>query len=244
MTYATAAFVGATGGAGTTRTTLEAAVVLAADGADVIVLDAAYATQGLGDYLSGRLDPDLTTLVTDRTDGPLDVGLVELDVDAPGEVACCPVDAPFERLARAKRVEAAQAFERRIEEAVAAADHVLVDVPPLAANQAVAATTACERVCLVSPGGDRGADATNRLRERVADVGATVDTVAVVEGSDERNAADILVPSTERPLPGALSDERYGRAVASLVSRLLDRDVTGVGGSGGLFSGVTERVRR
>ncbi len=244
MTYTTAAFIGATGGAGTTRTTLEAAVALAADGASVTILDAAYATQGLGDYLSGRLDPDLTTLVTDRTDDSLDVGLVELDVEVPGEVACCPVDAPFERLARAKSVEAARAFERRIEEAAATADHVLVDAPPVASNQAVAAATACERVCLVSPGGDRGADATNRLRERVADVGATVDAVAVVEGSADRESADVVVPSTDRALPAALSDERYGRAVASLTSRLLDRDVIGVGGSGGLFSEVTERVRR
>lgn len=244
MTTTTAAFVGVTGGAGTTRTTLEAAVVLAADGADVAVLDAAYATQGLGDVLSGRLDPDLTTLVTDRTDDPLSAGLVDLDVETPGRVVCCPVDAPFERVARAKSVEAAQAFERRIEEAAATVDHVLVDVPPIAANQAVAATTACERVCLVSPGGHRGSDATNRLHERVVDVGSAVDVVTVVDGSDDRGTADVLVPSTDSPFPASLADERYGQAVATLVSRVVDRDVTGVGGAGGLFSSVTERVRR
>lgn len=244
MVYTTAAFVGTTGGAGTTRTVLEAAVALAADGADVTVLDAAYATQRLGDYLPGRLDPDLTALVTDRTDDPLSPGLVELAVDTPGDVVCCPADAPFERLARAKSVEAAGALERRIEEAASTVDHVLVDVPPVAANQAVAATTACERVCLVSPGDDRGADATNRLRERVADVGTTVDVVAVVAGGDDRGTADVLVPSTDAPLPAVSSDERYGGAVADLASRLVDREVTGVGESGGLFSGVTDRVRR
>jgi cellulose biosynthesis protein BcsQ len=244
MAYTTVAFVGATGGAGTTRTALEAAVALGADGADVAVLDAAYATQGLGDYLPGRLDPDLTTLVTDRPDDPLAVGFVEVDVETPGEVVCCPADAPFERLARAKTVDAARAFERRIEEAAATADHVLVDVPPVAANQALAATTACERVCLVSPGGDRGADATNRLRERIADVGAAVDVVAVVGGSDDRETADVVVPSTDAAFAGVLSEERYGRAVADLASRLVDREVATAGGSGGLFGGVADRVRR
>ncbi|WP_142857552.1 ParA family protein [Salinigranum halophilum] len=244
MTCRTVAFVGATGGAGTTRTALEAAVALAADGADVAVLDAAYATQGMGGYLSGRLEPDLTALVTDRTDDPLAAGLVELDAETPGDVVCCPVDAPFTRLARAKSVEAARAFERRIEEAATTVDHVLVDVPPVAANQAVAATTACERVCLVTPGGDRGADATNRLRERVADVGTAVDVVAAVRGDDEWGAADVVLPSTETPLPAVLSDDTYGRAVAALVARLVDREVTAVGETGGLFDGVAERVRR
>lgn len=62
----TAALVGAVGGAGTTRLAVEVGALLAADGDAVAVLDAAFATQGLGDYLDGRLDPDLTALVTDR----------------------------------------------------------------------------------------------------------------------------------------------------------------------------------
>jgi cellulose biosynthesis protein BcsQ len=242
MRYTTAAFVGVTGGAGTTRTTLEAAVALATDGADVAVFDAAYATQGLGDYLTGRLEPDLTSLVTDRAQEPLSVGLVELDVETPGRVACCPVDAPFERLARAKAVEAARTLERRLEEAATTFDHVLVDVPPVAANQAVAATTACERVCLVSPGGARGADATNRLRERLADVGTAADAVAVRDGAPQEAA--VALPSTDTAFPAVLGNERYGRAVAALATTLVGREVTAVGGSGGLLGGVTERVRR
>ena len=117
MTYTTAAFVGAAGGVGTTRTTLETAVALAVDGADVAVFDAAYATQGLGDHLSGRLDPDLTALLTDRAEAPLSSGLVDFavdpdrDLDVVGRVACCPADAPFERLARAKTVAAARRLE-------------------------------------------------------------------------------------------------------------------------------------
>jgi cellulose biosynthesis protein BcsQ len=254
MTYTTAAVVGVTGGAGTTRTVLEAAVALAADGADVAVLDAAYATQGLGDYLAGRLDPDLTTLVADQPETPLSAGLVGLDADADasagtgaeatGRVACCPVRAPFERLARAKSVDAARNLEGRIEEAATAFDHVLVDVPPIAANQAVAAATACERVGLVAPGGDRGADATSRHRERLADLGTTADLLAVVRGGGEERGADVVVPTTEVAFPACLADERYGRAVASLVAGLVDREVTAVGEPTGLFGGVGEMVRR
>lgn len=51
----TIALVGATGGAGTTRLSLELAAALATDGRDVAVLDAAFATQGLSDYVSGTL---------------------------------------------------------------------------------------------------------------------------------------------------------------------------------------------
>ena len=244
MTYTTAALVGVAGGVGTTRTTLEAAVALAADGADVAVLDAAYATQGLGDYLTGRIDPDLTALVTDRAEEPLSAGLIDLDAGTPGRVACCPVDAPFERLARAKRVEAARRFEERIEAATATFDHVLVDVPPVAANQAVAAVTTCERVGLVAPVGDRGADATARLRERLADLGTAADVLVATGGTDESGAADVVLPEAEVAVPGCLTSERYGRAVGKLVAELVERDVAAVGESNGLFGGVGEMFRR
>ena len=248
MTYTTAALVGVTGGAGTTRTTLEAAVALAVDGADVAVLDAAYATQGLGDYLAGRLDPDLTALVTDRAEMPLSTGLIDLDLDldaaVDGRVACCPVDAPFERLARAKSAEAAQRFETRIEEAAAAFDHVFVDVPPIAANQAVAAVTTCERVGLVAPAGDRGADATARTQERLADLGTAADLLVSTGGADESGFAGVELPTTEAAFPGCLADERYGRAVVSLVGELVDRDVVGVGEATGLLGNVNGLLRR
>jgi cellulose biosynthesis protein BcsQ len=249
MTYTTAAVVGAAGGVGVTRTTLETAVALAVDGADVAVFDAAYATQGLGDHLSGRLDPDLTTLLTDRSEAPLASGLVDFavdpdrDPDVAGRVACCPTDAPFERIARAKTVAAARRLEERIEEAAATFDHVLVDVPPIAANQAVAAATTCERIALVVPPGDRGTDATGRLRARLADLGTAADVVAAVR-TNESTVADVVLPTTESAVPACLADERYGRAVASFASRLLERDLHGVGDTSGLWSGVSERIRR
>ena len=240
MTHTTAALVGATGGAGTTRTVLESAVVLAADGADVAVLDAAYATQGLGSYLDGRLDPDMTALVTDSAAAPLSAGLVDLEHDGSGRVACCPVDAPFERFARAKSVEAARRFEERIEEAAATFDYVLVDVPPVAANQAVAATTACERVTLVAPAGDRGADAVGRLHERLADLGTSVDVVSIGRGAEDSGSADVVLPKTNTPFPAAANDEQYGDAVVTLVSQLFEREVDSVAASTGFIG----RLRR
>ncbi|SEO55941.1 hypothetical protein SAMN04487948_103228 [Halogranum amylolyticum] len=52
MPGTTTALVGATGGAGVTRTAVELAATLARDGRDVAVLDAAYATEGLSSTLA------------------------------------------------------------------------------------------------------------------------------------------------------------------------------------------------
>jgi len=180
----TAALVGATGGAGTTRTTVELALALAADGREVAVLDAAFATQGLSDYLQGALDPDLTALLTDEREAALSTGLVAFPSaeDLAGRAGAAPVRAPFERLARAKRPEAARALADRVDEAATAHDHVLLDVPPVAANQAVAAVEAAERVALLFPAGDRGVDAGRRLTDRLADLGASPDARVITRG--------------------------------------------------------------
>ena len=73
----TLALVGATGGAGTTRLTVEFGATLARAGRDVALLDAAFGTQGLAAHVPGRIEPDLTALVTDATDRPLAAGLVD-----------------------------------------------------------------------------------------------------------------------------------------------------------------------
>jgi cellulose biosynthesis protein BcsQ len=242
-----AAFVGAVGGAGTTRCTVETAAVLAADGRNVAVLDAAFATQGLADYLSGELDPDLTALLTDAADAPLAAGLVELGVDAPGSVACCPAFAPFERLARAKRPDAARHFERRVETAATEYDHVVVDVPPVAANQAVAGVNAADRVALVAPGTTRGADAVQRMRGRLADVGSDVDLVVSTRG--ELDAADVVVSAASATspadAPSALDDEEsFATGVARLAAAAFDCELDDALDEGGLLGSVEQYVRR
>lgn len=173
----TFALVGAVGGAGTTRLAVEFAASLAHDGRDVAVLDAAYATQGLAQYVGGRIDPDVTRLCLD--DDPLADGLVDLQADLPGRVALCPAFAPFERVARAKTPAAAQRFEERVEEAAGWFDHVLVDTPPIAANQAVAAANVADRVALVSPPTRRGLDGLPRATGRLADVGVGAHSIVL-----------------------------------------------------------------
>jgi cellulose biosynthesis protein BcsQ len=240
----TAALVGTVGGAGTTRTTVEVAAALAADGDAVAVLDAAYATQGLSDYLPGTLRPDATALVTDAADQPLSAGLFEFPFDrggVPGRVACCPAAAPFERLARAKRPGAAERFEGRVREAADRFDVVLVDVPPVASNQAVAAVDACERTVLVAPATDRGADAIQRTDARLADLGVDPDVVCTTFGALQ--AADVALPRSDRTtvdgVPACLAgDSAYAPAVGAAAAAVTGRSLGVEFDDGGLFDGV------
>ena len=191
----TLALVGATGGAGTTRTAVELATIGARAGYDVVVVDAAYATQGLSEYVSGRIGTDLTTLLTDEPDGSLSAATYPIADDATdaldGRADAVPTRAPFERVARAKTAEAARALERRVDEAAAAYDVVIVDTPPVASNQAVAVVTAVDRVAAVRPATPHGRDALARLYGRVADVGGSVDaTVAVTRADTTATDAD------------------------------------------------------
>lgn len=223
------ALVGAVGGAGTTRTALELAAVLAREGRDVALLDAAYATQGLADRVERRIDPDVTELCVE--DRPLDAGLLDLDWDAPGRVAACPARAPFARLARAKTADAARAFEHLVTEAGAEFDHVLVDTPPVAANQSVAAVSAADRVAVVAPATDRGAAALPRARDRLADL--AVEEVLVVATRGDHEGADAAVPETSTDAPAALADDEFAAALADLAA-LVGADV-GVDPSSGLL---------
>ncbi|RDZ42921.1 cell division inhibitor [Haloferax sp. Atlit-19N] len=242
----TTALVGVAGGAGTTRLTLELAAALATDGRDVAVLDAAFATQGLSDYVSGALDPDATSLVTDAADVPLESGLVDFETDTEGRVAVCPAAAPFERLARAMTPDAARAFEGRIAEAADSFDHVLVDAPLLASNQTVAAAAACDSVALVAPATDRGADAIGRLSARAADIGADIDAVVSTLGA--LGDADVIVPETEAndiaDAPACRDDTDLAAGVAAVAEVLLDVELDSVTAAGGVLTSVGEYVRR
>ena len=191
MEHDSLALCGAAGGAGTTWTTLATGAALARDGHDVAVLDAAYATQGLANHVPGRLEPDMTALCLD--DEPLESGLVDIGIDGGGRLAVCPARAPFERLARAKTADAAQRFESRIAEAARRFDSVLIDTPPVGANQAVAAVTAAERTAIVCDG-PRAADAVPRCRDRLADLGVEP-TATVVTKADDHPDADVAVPT-------------------------------------------------
>jgi cellulose biosynthesis protein BcsQ len=211
MNATTLALVGAAGGAGTTRTAVELAAMGARDGAEVAVVDAAFTTQGLSEYVSGRIDPDLTALLTDDPDAALsaaaypiagtDAGAERPGVgggkreegDAPalpGRVDAVPAKAPFERVARAKTAEAARKLERRIGEAATTYDAVVVDAAPVGSNEAVAAATTVDRAVAVRPATAHGRDAAQRLRGRVADVGGSLDATLAVERTGSGGGGD------------------------------------------------------
>jgi len=248
-----AAFVGATGGAGTTRTTIETASALAADGRAVAVFDAAFATQGLADYVAGRIDPDITRLLVDTDAGvgngdDLSAGLYEFDAgDVPGEVAVCPSHAPFTRLARAKSTAAAERFESLVGTAAGRFDHVLVDVPPIAANQAVAAVNVADTVAVVAPASHRGAEGVQRCHERLADVGSGASLVVSTRG--ELETADVAVPTTDaagvESVPACLGETPFGTAIERVAAAVTGQELTGTPREdSGLLGAVGEYVGR
>ncbi|MFC7201195.1 AAA family ATPase [Halospeciosus flavus] len=222
------AVVGATGGAGATRLSLEAAASLAAAGHDVLVVDAAFATEGLSRHVEGRIDADLTTLLCNPERPLADACYDHPTVDAPGRVALCPTFAPFERLARAKAPEAAQTLADRLVEAAHDFDYALVDTPPVAANQAVAAVTAADSRLVVLPPGERGVDALQRLRGRFADVGVSADLVVAnrVDPAAAPPDADYAVPEFRGPgLAAAEPDSPTAQTVAALAGDCFGEDL-------------------
>ncbi|WP_135821881.1 AAA family ATPase [Halostella litorea] len=230
MTIQSATLVGATGGAGTTRLSVEVAATLARAGWDVAVVDADYATQGLAGYVDGRIDPDVTTLVTDDDADPAEA-LVDLAVDAPGSVAACPARAAFEAVARAKTAGAAERLGDVVAELAGQVDGVIVDAPPVADNPAVAAVTDADRVGVVIPDSHRGVDALQRLRGRLADVGAAADLVVSNRGEDPVGEADVAVPESavvrEGNAPAVTDpDAAYAPAVAAVAESLFDASLS------------------
>ncbi|MFB6176692.1 MAG: AAA family ATPase, partial [Halobaculum sp.] len=248
----TVAFVGTTGGAGTTTTVVEFAAALARDGRTVRILDADYATQGLARYVEGRIDTDVTTLCVEDGDGSdSDASLadatfdIEFDADVPGRVAVTPADAPFERLARAKTTAAARRLQTLCRDASHDAEFVFLDVPPVAANQHVAAVTEADRIVAVTPGDERGADALRQLRDRLADVDAELD--GVVSTRAEITAADAVLPDAPPSVtddPTALGDDEAAAAVVTATETTLDTDLGIEIDTDGVVDQIRERLDR
>lgn len=225
--HATLALVGAVGGAGTTRTAVEFGAVLARAGRDVTILDAAFGTQGLSDYVEGRIGTDLTAVVAD--DAELEAATYPIEADLPGRLHAVPAHAPFGRLARAKTAGAAERFERQVAAAALSADVVLVDTPPIAANQAVAAANACGQVALVTPDSVRGADGLARLRGRLADLDVGLDAVVATFAGEEPGVveeATAALPESDVTEAGACpvagtGESPFAQAAANAVEAIL-----------------------
>lgn len=199
MPTRTLALVGAAGGVGTTRLTVECGATLARAGHDVAALDAAFATQGLARYLDREIGPDAVALATGETT-PAEA-LYDHSADLPGRLALCPAQASFERLAAAKRPAAAERLGDQIAAASLAHDAVLVDVPPVAANQALAALEAVDTVAVVTTDTARGQDALARQRERLLDLGFEPDAVVANRADGGRVSAHLSVPESDTSDP-------------------------------------------
>ncbi len=239
----TAALVGATGGAGTTRVCVELAATLARDGADVALVDAALATQGLEQYVPGHVERDLTALLRASDPDPTDCG-ADLPVEADGSVRAWPAYAAFEGIARAEAPTAARRLAAVLAAVGADADHVLLDVAPPASNTAVAAVTAADRVGVLAPASDRGSDALQRLRGRIDDVGAAVDCTL----ANERPGAEGSVPGADATIPESATTtvadapvcddpgaDPFAPAVATAAETLLERSLSLSFPDGGRF---------
>lgn len=221
----TLAFVGATGGAGTTRLAVEVGATLTRTGRDVALVDAAYETQGLADYVPGEIETDVTTLVTEQVS--LDAVCHPVGIETPGQLSVFPARAPFERLARAKTAGAAERLEKQIAAIALSHEVVIVDTPPVATNQSVAAVDAADRIVAVTPDSERGEDALARLDARLQDVGEQGDA-AIANFTSEAvvTDADARVPEAETTAPSqcpsCLREEEFAEAVAAATEVALD----------------------
>ncbi|MFC6756598.1 MULTISPECIES: AAA family ATPase [Haloarcula] len=228
MDTPTLALVGVAGGAGTTRTAVETAATLARADRSVAVVDAAFGTQGLATYVEGRITDDMTAVAVGES--TVEAALYDADYDVSGRVAFGPAHAPFERIARAKAPDAARALETAVADVADRFDHVLLDVPPVAANQAVAALTTADRRALVAPATQRGVDLLPRHRGRLRDLDAPADAV-VATRTDAPDAvavadADHELPAGDPVGPTALDPEtELAPAVAAAVEGLFDTEL-------------------
>jgi MinD-like ATPase involved in chromosome partitioning or flagellar assembly len=222
-----AALAGATGGAGTTRLTVEVGATLARAGHSVALVDVAFATQGLAQYVPGRIETDLIDQMTDDDPRPAEAA-VDVATDTRARLVACPSRAPFEALARAKTAGAAERLGTVLDRLDDAFDRVLVDVPPVATNPAVAAVTEADSVALVTPGSARGVDALQRSRARLTDVGTTDDLAVANRDEDVPDGAvDLAVPESEitavEDAPACTApDEEFAPAVAALAGELFE----------------------
>lgn len=250
MSVRTAALVGVVGGAGTTRTAVELAGALARAERSVLIFDLDFATQGLSRSVSGRIEPDATAVLVDEDRSAADAALT-WPIEGDGRLDVLPAYAPFVDVAAAKTAEAAERVGDRVREATGTYDHVLLDVPPIVANQAIAGVDAADRVAAVFPPSDRGVDALQRTKGRLEDVGTSLDVAVATRTtpSDAPADADVgiprLPPKPAPDRPAALEDGGDAAvALAEAAAEIFDVDIAAESAreTGSLFDRVRRRV--
>lgn len=200
----TTAFVGATGGAGTTRLTIECATLCAASGADVAVLDLAIDTQGIASYTDAALDPELTAVLTE--DAPIDQAMVTLSTSTTGTVSLCPSRASVVQIAAAKTEDAADQLMPVIDQLSTEYDWLLLDIPPAVHNLALAGLQAADSRLVVTPATQCGADALRRMEGRFRDLDCDLSGVIATfdETASPVQRADTTIPAFEVTAPDAV----------------------------------------
>jgi hypothetical protein len=115
----------------------------------------------------------------------------------------------------------------------------------VAANQAVAAVSACERVVLLAPASTRGGDALGRVDARLADLGVGVDATLSTFGA--LPDADAAIPeSATRDVADAptavAGEDGFAPAVAAATELALDCTLSTEYEAGGVLDGVRRYV--
>ncbi|MDR9445231.1 MAG: cellulose synthase operon protein YhjQ/BcsQ [Haloquadratum sp.] len=208
------ACVGATGGVGTTRTAVELARLAQLHDQQPLVVDTAVATQGLARLLIETPPLDLCGALA----APDTLDLEAIAVELPTGLTIVPIDAPLCAVAPALSAEAATALDRAIARAAAARPLVIVDVPPVATNLAVAGIARADVILLMHRAGDR--EAVRRGRELIADL-AGPDPHPVTVGTPalgELSLPELSALRAGAPLATPVEDPAYRRALAEVAA--------------------------
>ena len=208
------ACVGATGGVGTTRTAVELARLAQTHDRNPLLVDTAVATQGLARLLVETPRVDLCGALA----APEGLELDAIAVELPSGLTVVPIDAPLCAVVPALRAEAATALDGAIAQAATVHPLVIIDVPPVATNLAVAGITRADVILLLHRAGDH--EAVRRGRELIADLGGP-DPQPVTVGSpavEELSLPEVPALRAGTPLATPVDAPAYRRALATVAA--------------------------
>lgn len=245
MSPRTVAFVGAAGGVGTTRLTVECGATLARTGRNVGIFDSAFHTQGLRDYPDSTGTRDATALATGEA--TLAETLAMCTPSLSGELALCPATATTNQLTQATSPDAAERFATTIAGASLSRDAVFIDVSPTITPVSRAMLKIADLIVLVTTETPRGARALSRHQQRLRELGHPADCV-LFNHADESPPDAIAVPTSTQSdpydcptcaTPG--SDESFARAVTGAVESLFGISIQQSEPSSGLVGRLLSR---
>ncbi len=221
MSPRTVALVGAAGGVGTTRLTVECGATLARTGRDVAIFDSAFHTQGLRDYPHRTGTRDATALATGEA--TLEETLVICEPGLSGRLTLCPATTTMGQFQQTTSPEAADRFATTVAGAALSRDAVLIDVPPTVTPLSRAVLGIADLIVLVTTETPRGTRALSRHQQRLHELGHPPDCV-LFNHADTTLQDAIAVPTSNQSDPYDCPtcaepgrDESFARAVTDAV---------------------------